>query len=113
MQNLEDLANRRSVITSKVRNSFHVREIMLRRKSRHKWIVGGDPNSKFFHKALKSKFMRKNVMGILTSRGWVEHVEEVKEEVFHHFDSRFQESNYRRPSLAGISFEQLLEDGSF
>lgn len=66
MQNLEDLANRRSVITSKVLSSFHVREIMLRRKFRHKWIVGGDLNSKFFHKALKSKFRRKNVMGILT-----------------------------------------------
>lgn len=74
-----------------------------------KWIAEGYFNSKFFHKVRKSKFRRDNLLGISLSDVWVDQLDKVKLAVKNHFEERFHESNFRRPTLSDVLFNKLSE----
>ncbi|XP_058774884.1 uncharacterized protein LOC131649153 [Vicia villosa] len=91
--------------------NLKIRENMLIQKARLKWLNDGDDNSRYFH-AIMKRGLRRNFLGhISTSRGILSKVEEVKEEIFEHFESKFKESEVSRPVLDGDIFNKLsIED---
>ncbi|XP_058776630.1 uncharacterized protein LOC131650952 [Vicia villosa] len=84
-----------------------IRENMLLKKSKLKWIQEGDSNSGFFHKVMKEKRRRNHIGPIFTSGGVVDSVEEVKEAVFNNFCNKFIDSEEERPVLDGVDFKSL------
>ena len=59
---------------------------------------------------MKRSFRNNCLLGINTDRGRIENMQGVKKEVKIYFKSRFQETNYRKPKLIGVSFRSLPYD---
>ncbi|CAL5200696.1 unnamed protein product [Lathyrus oleraceus] len=56
---------------------------------------------------MNQRFRRNSLLGINTVNDWLDKMDDVKREVKNHFEARFQESGYKRPSLVGSSFKCL------
>lgn len=63
------------------------------------WIKEGDLNIMYFHAMLKYRLRKNNFLGVNSSEGRIESVEEVKEEVRKLFKDRFTEVSWNRPFL--------------
>ncbi|KAI5447832.1 hypothetical protein KIW84_015326 [Lathyrus oleraceus] len=108
---VDSLRSNREMATKEVWNSMLLRDNFLHQKARCNWIRLGDSNSKFFHSVMKGRFRRNNIVSLVTSRGRLEGVEEIKSEIFNHFKSRFTEPMEDRPTLDGLNFNVLsVED---
>ncbi|KAI5439123.1 hypothetical protein KIW84_024770 [Lathyrus oleraceus] len=108
---VDSLRRNREVATKEVWNTMLLRDNFLRQKARCNWIRLGDTNSKFFHSVMKGRFRRNNIASLITSRGRLEGVEDIKSEIFNHFKSRFTEPMEDRPTLDGLNFNVLsVED---
>ncbi|KAI5405621.1 hypothetical protein KIW84_052410 [Lathyrus oleraceus] len=108
---VDSVRSNREMATKEVWNSLLLRENFLHQKARCNWIRLGDSNSKFFHSVMKGRFRRNNIVSLVTSRGRLEGVEEIKSEIFNHFKSRFTEPMEDRPTLDGLIFNALsVED---
>src|SRR3954468_18216287 len=83
---------------------------MLVRKSRLKWLNEGDSNSSFFHKVVRERRRRNHIGPLNTNEGWVEKVEDVREEVTKHFSNKFKEAEVDRMLLGGVSFKSITPD---
>ncbi|XP_058783710.1 uncharacterized protein LOC131658433 [Vicia villosa] len=93
--------------------NLRIKENMLIQKSRLKWLNDGDSNSKYFHRVMKERRRRNYICSISTPSGTIDGVEEVKEEVRRHFDSKFKEDNFSRPVFDNGMFNALsLEDSA-
>ncbi|XP_058746404.1 uncharacterized protein LOC131619312 [Vicia villosa] len=79
--------------------NLRIKENMLIQKSRLSWLNEGDSNSGFFHKVMKERRRHNHIGPIISSRGLLESVNEVKEEVFSHFACKFEETDRNRLSL--------------
>ncbi|XP_058741064.1 uncharacterized protein LOC131613407 [Vicia villosa] len=91
--------------------NLKIRENMLIQKARLKWLNDGDDNSRYFHAIMKRGLRHYYLGHISTARGILGEVEEVKEEIFEHFESKFKESEASRPVLEGDIFNKLsIED---
>ncbi|XP_058754722.1 uncharacterized protein LOC131627879 [Vicia villosa] len=91
--------------------NLKIKENMLIQKARLKWLNDGDDNSRYFHTVMK-RGLRRNYLGHISStNGIISKVEEVKEVIFEHLESKFKESVEPRPGLDGDIFNKLnLED---
>ncbi|KAI5423367.1 hypothetical protein KIW84_046364 [Lathyrus oleraceus] len=108
---VDSLRSNREVAKKEVWNTMLLRDNFLRQKARCNWIRLGDSNSKFFHSVMKGRFRRNNIVSLVTSRGRLEGVEDIKSEIFNHFKSRFTEPMEDRPTLDGLNFNVLsVED---
>lgn len=56
---------------------------------------------------MNHRFQRNSILGIDSTSGWVDKVDEVKREIKSHVETRFQELFYRRPSLRGSFFSKV------
>lgn len=84
---------------------------MIRKNSRCNWIEEGDPSSKFLHAYLKARYRLNNILVLRQGDLLIEDIKGIKECVFHHFISIFQESKFSRPRLEVVYFNHLnLED---
>nr|GEU80679.1 RNA-directed DNA polymerase, eukaryota, reverse transcriptase zinc-binding domain protein [Tanacetum cinerariifolium] len=61
----------------------------IAQKTKIKWSVEGDENSRFFHGMLNKKRSQLNIRGVIVDRVWTENPSDVKREFFQHFRSRF------------------------
>ncbi|XP_071729225.1 uncharacterized protein [Rutidosis leptorrhynchoides] len=73
---------------------------MLKQKSRLKWSIEGDENTRFFHSAIKRRNMKNNIRGLHINGLWQESPNEIKEEVFRFFKNQFEDRN---PTMNGYS----------
>lgn len=64
----------------------------------------------FFHKVVKQRRRVNHIGPIFSSRGVMSSVNEVREEVFNHFESKFSESEMSRPILDGINFNSISRE---
>ncbi|XP_058774615.1 uncharacterized protein LOC131648899 [Vicia villosa] len=90
--------------------NLKLKENMLIQKSRLKWLNDGDSNSKFFHMVMKERRRRNHISSLVTSGGFVNSVEGVKEAVKGHFEEKFKESCFDRPLLDGVFVNSLSEE---
>jgi exonuclease III len=86
---------------------IHFKESILRQKSRSKWIQEGDSNTRFFHASVKGRRRRNQIVKLKKGGGWIEGVEEIKNEAKDHFSKHFTEEWTSRPFLQGIEFNSL------
>nr|GEX73276.1 hypothetical protein [Tanacetum cinerariifolium] len=61
----------------------------MAQKTKIKWSVEGDENSRFFHGMLNKKRSQLNIRGVMVDGVWTEKPSYVKREFFQHFRSRF------------------------
>lgn len=74
----EEMMHKRSLSTSRVWHYSFEKESIRRQKARLKWLVEGDSNSKKFHKAMKQRFKRNLLLGINSTNGWLDKVDDMK-----------------------------------
>ncbi|XP_058755941.1 uncharacterized protein LOC131629164 [Vicia villosa] len=87
--------------------NLRIKENMLLQRSRLNWLKEGDSNSGFFHKVMKQRRRSNHIGPILSSRGLVETVEDVREDVFSHFERKFTDPYGIRPLLDGVPFKAI------
>ncbi|XP_058741986.1 uncharacterized protein LOC131614421 [Vicia villosa] len=97
----------RKEATGRFWRNLRIKENMLLQRSRLMWLKEGDSNSGFFHKVMKQRRRQNHIGPINSSRGLVESVEEIREEVFSHFENKFSESEPFRPTLDGVPFKSI------
>ena len=85
----------------------HSHESLLRQKARARWIKEGDCNSRYFHMMINSSRRHNCLKGVKIDGSWIEEPITVKEAVRLFFSKHFQESDYDRPRLDGISFKTI------
>ncbi|XP_058784290.1 uncharacterized protein LOC131659066 [Vicia villosa] len=100
----------RKEASSRLWRNLRIKENMLLQRSKLSWLKEGDSNSGFFHKVMKQRRRHNHIGHILSSRGLVESVEDVREEVFHHFGNKFIEPEEVRPLLDGIDFKAISSE---
>ncbi|GJW83493.1 RNA-directed DNA polymerase, eukaryota [Tanacetum coccineum] len=98
--NRVDIINKLNVISN---NQI----LEVSQKSKIKWAVEGDENSKFFHGMLNKKRSLLNVRGVLVDGIWVDNPHEVKNEFFEHFSSRFQHPGTKDATIV-MDFPNVL-----
>ncbi|XP_071729113.1 uncharacterized protein [Rutidosis leptorrhynchoides] len=63
---------------------------MLKQKSRIKWALEGEENSKYFHNYIKKRSSKNNIHGISINGTWIEDPNTVKHETYLHFKNLFK-----------------------
>ncbi|GJZ03371.1 RNA-directed DNA polymerase, eukaryota [Tanacetum coccineum] len=76
-------------------------------KSKVKWAVEGDENSKFFHGLINKKRSQLAIRGVFIDGQWCTHPGQIKDVFFQHFQSRFQKPQSSRLRL-NFSFRKKL-----
>ncbi|GJU47055.1 putative RNA-directed DNA polymerase [Tanacetum coccineum] len=82
----------------------------LKQKSKVKWAVEGEENTKFFHSRVNKNSKRQNINGLVYNGSWVEAPETIFLATFNHFASRFHEEKHNRPKFRSSLFRQLDGD---
>jgi hypothetical protein len=91
-------------------HQLHLKESLLKQKSRMKWVQKGDSNSKYFHESIKSRRRKHQLTALKDGDCWVQGVDEVKGFVKNFFELNFSERWNNRPNLNGIQFQSLSDD---
>ncbi|GJR59555.1 RNA-directed DNA polymerase, eukaryota [Tanacetum coccineum] len=68
-------------------------------KSKIKWAIEGDENSKYYHGILNKKRNQLSIRGVLVEGDWVENPNMVKNEFLNHFKNHFDRPKSVRPML--------------
>ncbi|XP_058741684.1 uncharacterized protein LOC131614074 [Vicia villosa] len=90
-------------------NGMHLKECMLRLKSRNLWLKEGDRNTKFFHNSFKERQRRNSITSLEGEEGRVKGVANIKEEIRGYFQNFFKEEDFARPVPEGLCFKRLEE----
>ncbi|KAL4563411.1 hypothetical protein LXL04_027452 [Taraxacum kok-saghyz] len=77
-------------------------------KSKLKWVVEGDENSKFFHGVLNRRRKQMAVHGVMVNGVWVSDPQAVKDTFFDFFHSKFKRQNVISLASRSQRFKQLL-----
>ncbi|CAK8567970.1 unnamed protein product [Lathyrus sativus] len=101
-----------SVAQEAIWKNLHLKESILKHKSRLKWVQKDDLNSKHFHYILKCRTRRNFIISIQAGSGVVEEVIVVKKVIKDHFESKFQRKYIQRPKLDYSDFIKLYRDES-
>ncbi|XP_071705076.1 uncharacterized protein [Rutidosis leptorrhynchoides] len=72
---------------------------MLKQKSRARWNLEGDENSKYFHATIKRRYNKSNIRGLNINGVWNEIPMDVKGEILAHFQEVFEEKSQNRPRM--------------
>ncbi|GKA20405.1 RNA-directed DNA polymerase, eukaryota [Tanacetum coccineum] len=70
---------------------------MLRQKTRVKWDVEGDENTKFFHSFVKMRNNKCNIKGLMVNGIWTEDPKIIKSEMARYYKNLFSEGTKTRP----------------
>nr|GEU61211.1 RNA-directed DNA polymerase, eukaryota, reverse transcriptase zinc-binding domain protein [Tanacetum cinerariifolium] len=81
-------------------------------KSKIKWAIEGDENSKFFHGIINKKRSQLSIRGVFVDGDWNTNPEVVKDAFKDHFATRFKQSAHGRLKL-NISFPNRLSTVQF
>ncbi|CAK8568730.1 unnamed protein product [Lathyrus sativus] len=121
---VEDLKNLDSIINSQssispievrkeaqnlIWSNLHLKEILLKQKSRQKWIKEGDLNSRFFHNMMTCRRRKNYIIVLNTGRGRMNEVTMIKAIAIEHFKHRFTDPGGYMPSVEGVNFSSLTE----
>ncbi|PNX97198.1 cysteine-rich receptor-like protein kinase, partial [Trifolium pratense] len=89
---------------------LHHKESLLKQKSRMRWVIDGDANSRYFHASIKGRRRKNQLVSIKKGDEWLQGVDCIKNEVKLHFEQNFIEEWLDRPFLSGIEFNKLNDD---
>ncbi|GJR63237.1 RNA-directed DNA polymerase, eukaryota, reverse transcriptase zinc-binding domain protein [Tanacetum coccineum] len=98
------ILNKPENIIKDLQNLDRVEASELAQKSKTKWVIEGDKNSKYFHGILNKKQSQLTVRGILVEGIWI-----VKNEFFMHFQNGFDHPGPSRLIL-DMNFPNILSE---
>ncbi|KAI3793651.1 hypothetical protein L1987_36271 [Smallanthus sonchifolius] len=81
----------------------------MKQRSRTKWALDGDENTKIFHSLVNIRRAVNQIPGLTIDGRWVNNPSKVRKEVMRFFKSRFTEDFHSRPALVCEGFKQLNE----
>ncbi|GJV93362.1 RNA-directed DNA polymerase, eukaryota [Tanacetum coccineum] len=90
---------RRAEIVNKMQMIDGLLAKELAQKTKIKWAIEGDENSKFFHGMLNKKRSSSGVRGVMVDGVWVDDPQQVKKEFYDHFSARFSIPNNKDASI--------------
>ncbi|KAK7410878.1 hypothetical protein VNO78_02073 [Psophocarpus tetragonolobus] len=108
-QGVIDSGHQRQEILSEYWEKARRMERSLLQKSRVRWALYGDRNTKFFHKCFKERCYTNSLLAVKSESGWVEGVQSIRDHVFHHFKTCSKDEDPMRPKLDGVTFTQLTD----
>ncbi|GKE93277.1 putative RNA-directed DNA polymerase, partial [Tanacetum coccineum] len=82
---------------------------ILKQKSRMKWDIEGDENSKYFHSVVKRRNNKNSIRGLMINGVWSEDPEVIKEQMFTFYKSKFSKKEGDRPSFCNGRVTMLLD----
>ncbi|XP_071739290.1 uncharacterized protein [Rutidosis leptorrhynchoides] len=86
---------------------------MLKQKSRIRWAIEGDENTKIFHTIIRNNYNKNNIRGLTINSQWNENPNDIKDKAFSHFRKLFEEIDHMRPSLENLQYPSISsEDAS-
>ncbi|GKE91188.1 RNA-directed DNA polymerase, eukaryota, partial [Tanacetum coccineum] len=85
----KDLINKRTELSNLLQELNKMESLELAQKTKIKWAIEGDENSKYFHGVLNKHRNQMAIRGILSKGVWIESPNLVKDEFFSHFANRF------------------------
>ncbi|KAJ9553924.1 hypothetical protein OSB04_017969 [Centaurea solstitialis] len=84
-----------------------------KQKSRLKWAIEGDENSKFFHAMANQRCRIRSLKGLICNGLWSEDPSKIKDAAFNFFASRFKEPVQIQATFSSPSFKKISsEDAS-
>ncbi|XP_057447160.1 uncharacterized protein LOC130738983 [Lotus japonicus] len=90
----------------------HMKESLLRQKSRIMWVKDGDANTKFFHAMVNARRRSNAISGVHVNGEWIDDPNLVKREVKDFFSMKFKEFHCESPVLDGVRFKTLNQSDS-
>ncbi|KAL4589627.1 hypothetical protein LXL04_002535 [Taraxacum kok-saghyz] len=84
----------------------------LKQRSRIKWAVDGDENTRFFHGYVNNKKRANRIDGLVINGQWNTNAADIKQETFNFFQMKFKEKWKSRPKLISSKFNTLDPDVS-
>ncbi|GJV53561.1 RNA-directed DNA polymerase, eukaryota [Tanacetum coccineum] len=84
-----DICSKRRDIFKSLQDLEKLHSMELSQKTKIKWAIEGDENSKYFHGVLNKNRNQHNIRGILVDGDWVESPSLVKNELLSYFSNRF------------------------
>ncbi|GKA17175.1 RNA-directed DNA polymerase, eukaryota [Tanacetum coccineum] len=88
----DELISKRLELINKIKGEQNKKALEIGQKTKIRWHVEGDENSKFFHGMLNKTRSMNNIRGIMDNGKWTDEPSEVKKEFFQYFSERFCES---------------------
>lgn len=70
--------SQRKLLNAEFLKELHARESLLAQKSRIKWLVEGDSNSRFFHVCIRGNRRKTQLLKLKVSDQWIEDVEGIR-----------------------------------
>ncbi|GJS37389.1 RNA-directed DNA polymerase, eukaryota [Tanacetum coccineum] len=105
----DELLAKRLDIMKSLQHINKIKASETAQKTKIKWSIEGDENSKFFHGSLNKNRSQSNIRGIMVDGEWVDKPSMVKSEFFQHFQQRFAEPAYTRATI-DMNFPNVLSD---
>ncbi|KAI3497002.1 hypothetical protein L1887_39382 [Cichorium endivia] len=97
---------------NKILELENMKKLDLKQKSRLKWLVDGDENSRFFHGIINNNVRKNAIHGFMINGAWVTGAMALKLEAFNFFSNKFRDPWPSRPQLLCSNLSMLsLEDG--
>ncbi|CAL5196833.1 unnamed protein product [Lathyrus oleraceus] len=101
------IVEQRSEAQSQVWKKLQYREVILKQKSKRKWLKQADHNSKYFHFLMKAMFKRNGIVALHSEDSLIEDVNGIKSIVFNHFKNKFKEKVFNRPRMEDVHLKRL------
>ncbi|GKV44610.1 hypothetical protein SLEP1_g51774 [Rubroshorea leprosula] len=113
-QLMEEEIKKRREATITLWENMKRKESVIQQKSRKTWLAHGDANTKFFHKCVKGRWRRNEMISIHINGVQLKVASRMKDELAGFFEEMFKEKQRVRPKLNGVCFKQISqEDNDF
>jgi hypothetical protein len=89
------------------------KEASIFQRSKSKWLLQGDANSKFFHASVVARRKRNSIMALKEGNTWLESPSQIREAVENYFTNHFMNRSSIHPNLDGVSFPSLTSDDNY
>jgi hypothetical protein len=86
------------------------KEANLFQRSRSKWLLQGDANSRFFHGCIKARSRRNSIVALKVDNVWLESPPLIREAVVSFFTNHFMTKTSIRPNIDGVYFPTISPD---
>lgn len=83
----------------------------MKQRSKTRWVVNGDDNSKFFHGYVNINKRKNKIVALMINGKWSTGINKLKNEAFSFFQNKFSEQWVSRPKLVNpnIKFIDMMD----